>query len=527
VRHSYWSEGASPLHIYRVLIEEGFVMRTFFPRIQSCIGPRLGLTLLAGIGLFTQLHCGGSGDSGGGGGGTDQPPPPAGVTGDVRAIARENTRAGTGDWQIGSFPSRNGEINAYSNRESYPAGADVSISVSANPAGQFSWRVFRMGGYGGTGGRLYGQGGPIFAPTQAGPSFDPTTGLVRAGWPATFSFSTKNSDGSPWLTGVYVVLLTKSDGWQTYAIFILRDDTRHAEVALHLPTSTWHAYNDFGGESLYVTTHGLSGGHARKVSLDRPITLGFGSGKFLFEELEGIRWLEDMGYDVEYFTTSDVGGAVNRLGGHRIYITLAHDEYATMACMDRLQAAVAGGTSLAFLTGNTYAWQIRYEDNERTIVGYKELAAQDPVQGPTTTGHFRDPIVNRPENSLIGVMSDGSDNAALPPGGDWVVTNANHWIYAGTGLSNGGSIPDIIYYEWDGLVNNGATPAGTTVLASSVVPNNVIAGSRHEATIYERPPAVVFAAGTIYFNQHLRSKPAVAQILKNVLTRAGATNYAP
>jgi hypothetical protein len=135
-------------------------------------------------------------------------------------------------------------------------------------------------------------------------------------------------------------------------------------------------------------------------------------------------------------------------------------------------------------------------------------------------------MVNRPENGLIGVMSDGSDNATVTPA-DWVVTNANHWIYDGTGLSNGSTIPGIVYYEWDGLVNNGATPSGITVLASSVVPNNVIAGSRHEATIYERGSAVVFAAGTIYFNQHLRTKPAVAQILKNVLTRAGAAAYVP
>lgn len=500
-------------------------MPTSLSAVQSSRWLRLFvLSLLAGIGLLTQLKC--SSGGGDGGGGTDGGPAPNAVTGDVRAIARENTLPGTGAWQIGSQASTSGEIAAYSNRESYAAGSDVSISVSANPAGQFNWRVFRMGGYGGTGGRLYLEGGPVIAQTQSSPSFDPTTGLVRAGWPATFTFSTRHTDGSPWLTGIYVVLLTKSDGWQTYAIFILRDDTRHAEVALHVPTATWHAYNDFGGESLYVTTHGVSGGHARKVSLDRPITLGFGSGKFMFEEHEGVTWLEDMGYDVEYFASSDVGGAVNRLGGHRIYITLAHDEYATLAAMDRLQAAIAGGTSLAFLTGNTYAWQIRYEDNERTIVGYKEFAAQDPVQGPTTTGHFRDPPVNRPENALIGVMSDGSDNANVTPA-DWVVTNANHWVYAGTGLSNGSVIPGIVYYEWDGLVNNGATPAGTTVLASSVVPNNVISGSRHEATVYERPPAVVFAAGTIYFNQHLRSKPAVAQIMKNVLTRAGATNYAP
>ena len=494
-------------------------MRSFLRAIRLFIGPRLGLTLVAGIGLVTQIQCGGGSDGG------DTGQPLAGVTGDVKAIARENALPGTGSWQIGT-PSQNGQIVAYSNRESYPAGSDVSISVSANPAGQFTWRVYRMGGYGGMGGRLYGEGGPVFAPTQASPSFDPTTGLVRAGWPATFSLSTRNSDGSPWLTGVYVVLLTKSDGWQTYAIFILRDDTRNAEVALHLPTATWHAYNDFGGESLYMSTHGLTGGHARKVSLDRPITLGFGSGKFLFEEHEGVIWLEDTGYDVEYFASSDVGGSINRLGGHHLYITLAHDEYATMATLDRLQAALAGGTSLAFLTGNTFAWQIRYEDNDRTIVGYKDLWPQDPVQGPTTTGHFRDPLVNRPENGLIGVMSDGSDNATVTPA-DWVVTNANHWIYAGTGLNNGSRIPGLIYYEWDGLVNNGATPAGITVLASSVVPNNVIQGSRHEATIYERPPAVVFAAGTIYYNQHLRTQPAVAQILTNVLTRAGASAYAP
>ena len=36
----------------------------------------------------------------------------------------------------------------------------------------------------------------------------------------------------------------------------------------------------------------------------------------------------------------------------------------------------------AFLTGNTLAWQIRYEDNDRTIVGYKELAGPRPGPGP-------------------------------------------------------------------------------------------------------------------------------------------------
>src|SRR4029078_7847272 len=128
------------------------------------------------------------------------------VTGDVKAIARENALPGTGAWLI-SNAAASSQFAAYSNQESYPAGSDVSISVSANPAGQFTWRGFRMGGYGGEGGRLYAEGravaggggrggrlyaeaGRVSAPPQASPSFDSATGLVRAGWPATFSFST-------------------------------------------------------------------------------------------------------------------------------------------------------------------------------------------------------------------------------------------------------------------------------------------------------------------------------------------------
>src|SRR4026207_2258269 len=114
-------------------------MRPFLRAILSLVGMRLGLTLVAGIGLLTQFQCGGGGGDGG-----DTGQPPAGVTGDVKAIARENALPGTGAWQIGN-PSRSGEINAYSSRESYPAGADGSISLSANPAGDITGRGSTMG----------------------------------------------------------------------------------------------------------------------------------------------------------------------------------------------------------------------------------------------------------------------------------------------------------------------------------------------------------------------------------------------
>jgi len=499
-------------------------MTTALRAVQSSRGMRIGLSLLAGIGLLTQLKCSSGGD--GGDAGTGGGPAAAG---DPKAIAKENQLPGTSAWQIAN-PETAGEIAAYPDHESYPAGADVRISVSANPPGNFTWQVFRMGSYGGMGGRLYATGGPVAAPHQADPSFDPVTGLTVAGWPTTFSFSTRRSDGSPWLTGVYLVMLTKDDGKQTSTLFIVRDDTRDAEVGVQLPTATYQAYNDYGGESLYTSTHGLSGNKARKVSLDRPIArqYGNGTGTFLYQEHEAVIWLEDHGYDVEYQASSDTGGSNGRIGSHRLFAIIGHEEYGTMAEFDRLQNAIANGTSLAFLTGNTLYWQIRYENNDRIIVGYKDNYAEDPMNSTNpslVTSTFRNAPVNRPENQLIGVMSDGSFTS-VPA--DWVVTNADHWVYAGTGLSNGSVLPALVFTEWDGLVDNGLTPAGITVLSSSLVPNAVPPGpSRHESTIYERGKAFVFAAGSIFFSQHIRDQPAVAQMVGNLLARAGATAYKP
>ena len=488
------------------------------------MGARLGMAMLAGVFLAVHLQCSGGNDAEVG-----NVPPVANSSEAAKAIARENALPGTSAWRIRD-PETNGEIAAYTDRDGYAAGAEVRISVSANPAGQFTWEVFRMGGYRGMGGRLYAQGGPITAPRQADPTFDPITGLVVAGWPVTFSVLTRHDDGKPWLTGVYLVMLTKDDGEQTAALFILRDDTRDAEVAVHFPTATYQAYNDYGGESLYVSTHGLSGGKARKVSLDRPFArqYGNGTGTFLYQEHQAVIWLEDHGYDVEYVSSADIGGNNGRIGNHRLFMLVGHEEYATMAEFDRLETAFARGTSLAFLTGNTLYWQIRYENNDRVIVCYKDRVDEDPMRltNPRLLStRFRNPPVNRPENQLVGTMSDGN---YIEQPADWVVTNANHWVYANTGLGNGSRIPDLVFTEWDSLINNGLTPQGITVLASSEVANTIPPiPSRHEATIYERGGSFVFAAGTIFFSQHIRTQPAVGQMVANLLSRAGATEYQP
>ena len=73
-----------------------------------------------------------------------------------------------------------------------------------------------------------------------------------------------------------------------------------------------------------------------------------------------------------------------------------------MEMRDRVERFVAAGGNAAFLSGNTCWWQVRFEDNDQTIVCFKNreidpVAQTDPTR---TTVHWHEAPVNRPANSL-------------------------------------------------------------------------------------------------------------------------------
>ena len=139
------------------------------------------------------------------------------------------------------------------------------------------------------------------------------------------------------------------------------------------------------------------------------------------------------------------------------------------------------------------------------------------------TVRWRDQPVNRPEESLIGVMYDGN-----PVDGDIVITTPDHWTMVGANLVLGDRLPRLLGYEADRVFGN--APPGTTILAESPYR---FEGQPHLAhmTAYTLPnEATVFAAGTIQWSWGLddfnapelrRSSlnPSVQQITRNVLAR--------
>ena len=194
-------------------------------------------------------------------------------------------------------------------------------------------------------------------------------------------------------------------------------------------------------------------------------------------------------------------------------------------------ADLAQGKSLAFFDANSIYWQIRYESSStgvpnRVIVCYKD-SSTDPLsstQPSLTTVRFRDPPVNNPENALLGAMYESYfDYSTTFP---WIVQNANSWVYAGTGLNNGDSIPGVVGYEYDKVYNNGLTPAGVTVLSNSPILDIYGNHSFANSTVYTAASGgIVFDASTVFWSWKLESNDYITvgvdariqTITKNIL----------
>ena len=86
-------------------------------------------------------------------------------------IVIENRQAGSTGWQLSSKVSSEdtNEIRGYASAVSINKGQSITFYVTVNPTQTFNIDVYRVGWYGGTGGRLMQQIGPLNGATQTFP----------------------------------------------------------------------------------------------------------------------------------------------------------------------------------------------------------------------------------------------------------------------------------------------------------------------------------------------------------------------
>lgn len=405
-------------------------------------------------------------------------------------IIIENQKEGDENWRL-TQPAIHREIEGYASRASATYGESIALFVSTKSE-QFSLTVFRMGWYNGKGARQVLEPITLKGSHQEKIIADPETGMVKCDWTASYALNIEQT----WTTGVYLVKLEElKENKQSYIIFVVRNDAEPNDVLFQLPVTTYQAYNFWGGKSLYDWGSGsdtewgtIDGARASKVSFDRPYiasnntsaAFGMGAGEFLTNvqpvtthgypinsaawDYNMVRWLERQGYHLGYTTSLDTHERPEQLLSTKVFLSQGHDEYWSYEMRKNLENARNQGINLTFFSSNSMFWQVRFEkdsdqEEPRTMVCYKDQD-MDPIKGERSTINFRDIKELKGEAEIIGVQY-----IADPVIGDVKVSNAQHWVFEGTGLKNGDTLKGLLGYEVDSVCED--SPANVEILGAT------------------------------------------------------------
>ncbi len=238
--------------------------------------------------------------------------------------------------------------------------------------------VFRIGWYGGAGGREVLRSASLRVLRQPPCSHSFRTGLTNCRWHPTLSFPIPSALPS----GVYIAKLSTSRG-QRDCLFVVRS-TRPQPLLAQLPTSTYEAYNAWGGDSLYPggafrvgvtrSTQGV------EVSYQRPYDSATGAGQFFARDVAMVWFLERYRYPISYTASESVDADPGQLARHRAVIDFGHSEYWSQRQASAFARARNGGASLLFLSSDTMAWRAPLRsppaDHDRRVQGVRGARPQ-------------------------------------------------------------------------------------------------------------------------------------------------------
>lgn len=381
------------------------------------------------------------------------------------------------------------DIEGYCGRLSYGPGETVELHVSTR-AERYDVRIERWRATRETVWEARAVVGEYHAPP-------PDADAHGCRWPVSLDVAIE----AGWRSGFYLVTL-EAHGAEpgrdvAHACFVVRAAPADRARALYvLDTNTWHAYNTWGGRSLYTGGHRVS--HARPFGrgiLSRPpvdrndrkarprrwreepdvdgtafqeyrtahdYPAAIGSTGWFTHGRRFVEWAEAAGHRFDYAVSTDLDDHPELLRGYDLVIGVGHDEYWSSDQRSAIDEHVRRGGDLASFSGNTCFWQVRIEPGPggKEMVCHKYRAhLDDPVvadgRAAEMTGMWADPLVDRAEWQLLGAGSAFGlyhrFGAATPRGvGGFVVYRDDHWMFDGTSLRYGdvlGGDDGVVGYE--------------------------------------------------------------------------------
>ncbi|MBA4496022.1 N,N-dimethylformamidase beta subunit family domain-containing protein [Paenactinomyces guangxiensis] len=446
----------------------------------------------------------------------ENPVKPANVYADQPKKKKPPQQKGTDQWKI-TKPGRS-NLQGYASKISVQPNEWITFFVhSLRP---YRMEIYRMGYYEGLGGALMEK---FYGFREMKQNLTPDPDTRGCSWEVSFTYQIPPH----WPSGFYLNKLVDEKGNESYIPFVVREARPAADFAVLLATHTYHAYNNWGGRSLY-TYNSKNGKQSARVSYNRPFRDYYGAGLFFQFEYNIIRWLEKEGYSLTYITDMDVHNGILEQSDIKTLLIAGHSEYWSMEMRESVERLSASKINLAVFSANVAYWQVRMDPDEegnpnRVITSYKQFATKkDPYRFKDkrlVTCRWRERPVTMPEDRMFGIMYSGIPDATVP----MVVSNPDHWLYEGTGLKRGDQIQGVVGGEVDSYL--GKIP-GVEVIAHSPV---IVYGKTRFANVvwYQKPEGgKVFAVGTFYWNWFLDSthyinraseNSAIQQITRNAL----------
>jgi hypothetical protein len=389
-------------------------------------------------------------------------------------------------------------IWSYTDAQSYAPGDEVKLHSSTN-AGAYDLLVIRDGLTQETVLELKGLQGKLHPIPE-------DCSISGCGWPVALTFAI----GAQWRSGAYIVRAQCQHEGQIADthdhLLIVRPAPaadKSGRLLLIAATSTWTAYNDWGGSNHY---QGFTGPNkdlfSARLSIHRPFAKGFvtlppdaprptllkapammaepryphmewayahgyskkyASAGWASYERYFLRWAEEAGYAVDVMAQTDLIFNRESLAGYSCLVMVGHDEYWSWEMRDAIDAYVDQGGRIARFAGN-FMWQIRLEQDGDIQVCHKYLARKnDPYMttGPRhlVTESWEAPELGRPGAATFGLNATrglyAGWSGCSPRGArGFPVYRPEHWAFQGTGLYYGdvlGAGSVIFGYEVDGL----------------------------------------------------------------------------
>lgn len=388
---------------------------------------------------------------------------------EARWVIDENEKRGTTAWRLsgdGVTP-----INGFANLTAAREGQNVTLYVTTQ-ALHYHISAYRIGYYGGKGGRLVWRSGELKGVDQPGCTLAPATNMVACdNWSPSITLGI----GPQFVQGDYLFKLVADPGMQSYIPLAVWDPDSHATYVVQNSVLTWQGWNPWGGYDMYG---GAPPGdtpqyddRALVLSFDRPYANGSGAADFMALEYPLIYWAEEHGLDVTYWTDVTFSEHPDLLRHHKALLTLGHDETWTLQERNGVIAARAEGVNVVYFGASPVLRHARLQSSpmgaDREEVDYRDATA-DPIYATdpeNATGNtWAVPPDDDPPSEVVGdtYQGYGLDDPM-------VVTDAGAWPFAGSGAPDGAELRGVEAGDYDAYDTSEPDPPDVEILSHSPV----------------------------------------------------------